>query len=225
MFDAVIFDWDGTLANTKEIVVASFKRVLKDSPFRVADGFIESRLGTSAREIFREILGTAKVGFEEETIKELVEKRMQAEIEISGQVRLNEGAFDLLKALRGRVKLALATMNNKPVIDYLLEACGVSEFFDVVLSADEVIKPKPDPEIFLKCASRLGVFPEKCLVVEDSLFGVRAAKAARMTCIAALTGSFPREELEQEHPDLIVGLLSDKEAILKLVFGKSRQSF
>jgi len=46
-----------------------------------------------------------------------------------------------------------------------------------------------------------------------------------MTCIAALTGSFPREELEQEHPDLIVGLLSDKEAILKLVFGKSGQSF
>ena len=111
----------------------------------VADGYIESRLGTSAREVFREILSTANVGFDEETIKGLVEKRIHAEIELSGQVRLNEGAYDLLKALRGRVKLALATMNNKPVIDYLLEACGVSEFFDVVLSADEVINPKPDP--------------------------------------------------------------------------------
>ena len=80
------------------------------------------------------------------------------------------------------------------------------------------------PEIFLKCASRLKVLPEKCVVVEDSLFGVRAAKAARMTCIAVLTGSFTRDALKQEHPDLIVGSLTDKETILKLVFEKSRQS-
>jgi HAD superfamily hydrolase (TIGR01509 family) len=219
MFDAVIFDWDGTLANTKRIVVASFEKVLKESPFKVADGFIESRLGTSAREIFGEILGTSKMSFDEEIIKDLVEKRMQAEMEMSGQVRLNAGALDLLRALRVRVKLALATMNNKPVIDYLLKACEVSLFFDVVLSADEVVKPKPDPEIFLKCASRLVVFPERCVVVEDSLFGVRAAKAARMTCIVVLTGSFPREALEQEHTDLIVASLADNKPILDLVLG------
>ena len=109
-------------------------------------------------------------------------------------------------------------MNNRPVVDYLLEACGVRGFFDVVLSADEVANPKPDPEIFLKCAFRLGFPPERCVVVEDSVFGVRAAKAARMTCIAVLTGSFSGIELEKEHPDLIVASLADKETILKLVF-------
>jgi phosphoglycolate phosphatase-like HAD superfamily hydrolase len=57
------------------------------------------------------------------------------------------------------------------------------------------------------------------VVVEDSLFGVRAAKAARMTCIVVLTGSFPREALEQEHTDLIVASLADNKPILDLVLG------
>lgn len=64
-----------------------------------------------------------------------------------------------------------------------------------------------------------GGLPERCVVVEDSVFGVRAAKAARMTCIAVLTGSFSRVELEKEHPDLLVASPADKEPILKLVLG------
>jgi beta-phosphoglucomutase len=108
-------------------------------------------------------------------------------------------------------------MNNQAVIDRMLKACVLSQFFDVVLSADAVLHPKPDPEIFLKCASKLGLQPERCVVVEDSVLGVRAAKAAGMRCIAVLSGASSRNELAQEHPDVVVASLEEKEIILKFI--------
>ena len=218
MFKAVIFDWDGTLAETTNVIVASFREVLDELHINVNDGFIESRTGTSAKGIFSEILRTSGASFDEETVRNLVEKRIKAELEMRDQVRLNKGALDLLKSLKGKVKLALASMNNKPVISHVLTACGLSGFFNVVLSADEVFNSKPDPEIFLKCASKLRLQPEQCVVVEDSVFGVRAAKAAGMSCIAVLSGTASRSELEQAHPDMMVASLGEKEAILKCIF-------
>jgi HAD superfamily hydrolase (TIGR01509 family) len=218
MFEAVIFDWDGTLAKTTSVIVASFHKVLDERHIKVSEGLIESRTGTSAREIFLEILRTSGVSFDEGTVRNLVEKRVEAELAMSDQVRLNAGALDLLESLKGKVKLALASMNNKAVINRMLTACELRGFFDVVLSADEVLRPKPDPEIFLKCASKLGLQPERCVVVEDSVFGVRAAKAARMRCITVLSGAASRNELEQEHPDSVVASLEQKEVILKCIF-------
>jgi beta-phosphoglucomutase len=217
MFEAVIFDWDGTLAETRIAVVASFHKVLDELPLKVSKDFIENKMGTSAKEIFREILQASQVRFDEETLKNLVEKRAEAELELSDQVRLKEGVLNLLNSLKGKVKLGLASMNNQAVIDRMLKACGLSQFFDVVLSADAVLHPKPDPEIFLKCASKLGLQSERCVVVEDSVLGVRAAKAAGMRCIAVLSGASSRNELAQEHPDVVVASLEEKEIILKFI--------
>jgi beta-phosphoglucomutase len=218
MFEAVIFDWDGTLAETTSAVVDSFHKVLDPLPIKVSEGLIEKRTGTSAKEIFLEILQTSGVRFDEETVRNLVEKRIEAELEMSDQARLKEGARDLLRSLKGKVKLALASMNNKAVIDRLLAVCELKGFFDVVLSADDVLKPKPNPEIFLKCASKLRLQPEHCIVVEDSVLGVRAAKAAKMRCISVLSGAASKSELEQEQPDLMVASLKEKETILKYIF-------
>jgi beta-phosphoglucomutase len=219
MFEAVIFDWDGTLAQTTSAVVDSFHKVLNPLPIKVPEGLIERRTGTSAREIFLEILQTSGVRFDEETVNDLVEQRIEAELEMSPQARLTAGARELLEALKGKVKLALASMNNKAVIDWLLTNCELKGFFEVVLSADDVLQPKPNPEIFLKCASKLRLQPEHCIVVEDSVLGVRAAKAARMQCIAVLSGAASKNELEPEHPDLMVASLKEKESLLKYVFG------
>ena len=218
MFEAVIFDWDGTLAQTTSAVVDSFHKVLDPLPIKVPEGLIERRTGTSAREIFLEILQTSGVRFDKETVNNLVEQRIEAELEMSDHAMLTAGARELLEALKGKVKLALASMNNKAVIDRLLTNCELKSFFEVVLSADDVLQPKPNPEIFLKCASKLRLQPEHCIVVEDSVLGVRAAKAARMKCIAVLSGAASKNELEPEQPDLMVASLKEKETILKYIF-------
>jgi beta-phosphoglucomutase len=217
MFEAVIFDLDGTLADTRQVIVASFQKALSDIGCNVSDEFIERRIGIGAAETFREILRTSKMRFDEAQVASLVEKKVQAEIDMSSQVKLFEGAIALLESVRPKVKLALASMSNRDFVDHMLKAMNIESFFDVVLTADEVDKSKPDPEIFLKCALKLGSSPEKCAVVEDSIFGVKAAKAAKMGCIAVLTGVYSRGELKKANPDLIVNSLKESERILDFI--------
>lgn len=217
MFEAVIFDWDGTLADTKQVVVASFQKALSDIHCEISGEFIERRIGIGSAETFREILRFSKISFDETLIKSLVEKKIQNEIEMSGDVKLFDGSLDLLEGLQGKVKLGLASMNDREFIDNLLKMINTQRFFDVILTADDISNPKPNPEIFLKCALKLRSSQEKCVVVEDSIFGVEAAKKARMGCIAVLTGVFSRTELENAGADLLVSSLREKEAILRFV--------
>jgi HAD superfamily hydrolase (TIGR01509 family) len=219
LFKAVIFDWDGTLADTREVIVESFRKALGEAGLSVSGEFVERRIGIGAEETFKEILKASNMEVTKLMVNRLVEAKNQAEINLSDKVVLFDGAVELLKTLKGHVKLALASMNNKEVIDHLISLKEVDSFFEIVLTANEVQNSKPHPEIFLKAASKLGVAPEECVVVEDSIFGVQAAKAGKMGCIAVLTGVYSRSELEKANPDVIVHSLKEKSEILSFVFG------
>jgi HAD superfamily hydrolase (TIGR01509 family) len=218
MFDAVIFDWDGTLADTRHAVVASFQKALSQIGCSISDAFIEQRIGIGSAETFREILRSAKASFDEALIKRLVEAKIRNEIGMSAEVSLFGGSLQLLRSLRGKVKLGLASMNDRAVISHMLELMDLRRFFGAVVTADDVVNPKPNPEIFLKCADKLGCLPEACVVVEDSTFGVEAAKTANMKCIAVLTGVHSRGMLRKVGADLIVDSLEEKREILGFVF-------
>jgi beta-phosphoglucomutase len=213
MFEAVIFDWDGTLGDTRQVIVIAFQKALSEINCKVSDEYIERRIGIGAADTFRDILRSAEMRFDEKLIQRLVERKSQLEIELTDQVKLFPGARELLEALQGKVKMVLASMNNRSVIIHLLKAKDLEKYFDAVLTAESISHSKPDPEIFLKAASNLKASPEKCVVVEDSIFGVKAAKSANMGCIAVVTGVYSKLELEKEQPDLIVKTLKDKQII------------
>lgn len=219
MFDAVIFDWDGTLADTKRAVVNSFQKVLRKIGCEVNDEFIARRIGIGARNTFRDALKAANITFDNEMLDELVRKKVEAQMDLTANINLFDGALDLLNSLYGRVKIALATMNNRRVIDKLLGERGIRKYFDVVITVEDVLQPKPNPEIFLECAKKLKCRPEKCVVIEDSVFGVKAAKEAKMKCIAIPTGTYSREELEDQEPGLIVDSIAEREKILNFILG------
>jgi beta-phosphoglucomutase len=218
LFEAVIFDWDGTLADTRRVVVASFQKALSEVACKISDEFIAQRIGIGSAETFREILRSSKTSFDEALIRRLVEKKIRNEIEMSGDVKLFGGALELLRSLRGKAKLGLASMNDRAVITHLLEKTRTRQFFAAVVTADDIAKPKPHPEIFLKCTRKLKTSVKKCVVVEDSVFGVEAAKTAKMGCIGVLTGMHSREMLEKANPDLIVKSLEEKSEILSFIF-------
>lgn len=209
MFEAVIFDWDGTLADTRQAIVIGFQKALSEINCKVSNEYIERRIGIGAADTFRDLLRSAKIKFDDKLIKHLIERKSQLEIELTNQVKLFPGAKELLEALHGKVKMGLASMNNRSVIIHLLKANDLEKYFDAVLTAELISRSKPDPEIFLKAASKLKTIPEKCVVIEDSIFGVKAAKSANMSCIAVLTGVYSKQELEREKPDLIVKTLKD----------------
>jgi beta-phosphoglucomutase len=213
MFEAVIFDWDGTLGDTRQVIVIAFQKALSEINCKVSDEYIERRIGIGAADTFRDILRSAKMQFDEKLIQRLVERKSQFEIELTDQVKLFPGARELLEALQGKVKMVLASMNNRSVIIHLLKAKDLEKYFDAVLTAESISHSKPDPEIFLKAVSNLKARPEKCIVVEDSIFGVKAAKSANMGCIAVVTGVYSKLELEKEQPDLTVKTLKDKQII------------
>jgi beta-phosphoglucomutase-like phosphatase (HAD superfamily) len=108
-------------------------------------------------------------------------------------------------------------MNNRAVVEDLLQKLNLRRCFEAVLTVEEVTKFKPDPEIFLKSAAQLRCKPEDCVVVEDSIFGVQAARNAGMDCIAVLTGVYSRVELEAGKPGLIAESLAEREKILKFI--------
>jgi beta-phosphoglucomutase-like phosphatase (HAD superfamily) len=218
MLEAVIFDWDGTIADTRRVIVASFQKVLGEINFKIDDTFIEQRIGIGSAETFREIFRLSKISFNESLIKRLVEKKIRNEIEMGRNVTLFEGSLPLLQSLCGKVKLGLASMNDCAVIKDVLKTKRVQRFFNSVVTADDVVNPKPHPEIFLTCAHKLESSPENCGVVEDSIFGVQAAKTAKMKCIAVLTGVHSQEALTKAGSDLIVDSLKEKSEILNFIF-------
>ena len=218
MFDTVIFDWDGTLADTRRAVVSSFQNALSETQCRISDEFIERRIGIGSAETFREILRHQKVKIDQALIARLVGKKIAAELEMNNEIRLFEGAIELLESLQGKVKLGLASMNNREVIKHALQSRGIRKLFNTVITGEDISRPKPNPEIFLKCAMRLTSSPGKCVVIEDSIFGVSAAKTAGMSCIAILTGVYSAGELSKAHPDLILNSLTMRREILDFIF-------
>ncbi|MCL5949269.1 MAG: HAD family phosphatase [Candidatus Bathyarchaeota archaeon] len=217
MFEAVIFDWDGTLADTRKVIVISFQKALKEINLEVPIEYIERRIGIGASETFREILAAANRRVDEKIVKQLVERKSKVQLELSSEVALFGGARELLEALRGKVKVGLASMNNRSVVMHLLQINGIADCFDTVLTVEAVSHSKPDPEIFLKTAEQLKAKPQACVVFEDSIFGVKAAKSANMGCIAVTTGVYSKQELEAEKADLVVKTLKDQQ-ILPFIF-------
>ena len=220
MFETVIFDWDGTLADTRKVVVASFQNILKESKIEISDEFIAQRIGIGTAETFKEILLFSKRSFDQALIETFVEKKIQNEIELSAEAELLDGSKQLLESLHGKTKLGLASMNDRKVIDHMLRITRINPFFKAVFTAEDVTNPKPHPEIFLKCATKLKSQPEECVVIEDSFFGVEAAKTAKMKCIAVLTGVHSEDILRKANPDLIVGSLMERNKILNFILNE-----
>lgn len=213
MFEAAIFDWDGTLADTRKAIVIAFQKTLVEIDCKVSDEYIERRIGIGAAETFRDVLKAAKRKPDEDLVKRLVNRKSKLEIELTDQVTLFPGAKELLQSLHGKLKMGLASMNNRSVILHLIKNKEVEKYFSIVLTAESISHSKPNPEIFLETAHKLDAQPRRCVVFEDSIFGVQAAKSAEMSCIAVATGVYSKRELLVANPDFVVANLGDKRII------------
>jgi beta-phosphoglucomutase-like phosphatase (HAD superfamily) len=127
---------------------------------------------------------------------------------VEGPPRI-EGAVEAVRRVARQLPVAVASSAHRAVIDVALEATGLDVVFAVVVSSDEVDAGKPAPDVYLLAAERLGVRPADCLVVEDSLNGVRAARAAGMTVVLVPNRSVPPAPGAREAADLVIERLAD----------------
>lgn len=219
MSKAVIFDWDGTLGDTRKAIVESFQKVLIKTGCNVKNRTIEKWVGIGTKNTIEKILQECNIKINNSTIDNLTVEKINIQLKLTNLVSIFEGAKELLDELQGKLKIGLATMSGRKVVNKLLFEKKINEYFDVVFSANDIQNPKPNPEIFLLTASSLKIKPQDCTVIEDSVFGVRAAKSANMKCIAVSSGAYNKEDLQKEQPDMVVNSLKEKENILKFIFG------
>ncbi len=120
-----------------------------------------------------------------------------------------EGAVEAVRRIARGWPSAVASSAHRNVIDAALASTGLSDVFRVVVSSDEVERGKPAPDVYLEAARRLGVEPTRCLVVEDSLNGVKAARAAGMTCVLVPNRTIPPPDGTAELADTVLDRLAD----------------
>jgi mannitol-1-/sugar-/sorbitol-6-/2-deoxyglucose-6-phosphatase len=129
------------------------------------------------------------------------------------EIRPKPGASGLLQAAKGCIPMALASSSPHRLVVATLNAVSMMDYFDMVISGESVERAKPAPDIFLQAARGLGVPPAQCVVLEDSLAGATAGRAAGMTVIAVPEGPWKGRGFE-EQADAIVAHLTEAQQMI-----------
>jgi HAD superfamily hydrolase (TIGR01509 family) len=192
---ALIFDLDGTLVDTVYAHVFAWQRALADEDLPVDAWKVHRRIGMSgglfARALARE-LGRELTPDETEQLQ-----RRHGELyrELLPDRRPLPGAVELLRELRALgVPHGIATSGRRPEIDASIEALGVTAD-TVVVARGDVERAKPEPDLFVTCAERIGVEPRDCYVVGDAVWDLLAARRAGMLSVGLLSGGYGEDEL------------------------------
>ena len=179
---ALIFDCDGTLADSMPVHWLAWRRTLEKhglDHLLPHDRFM-SLGGVPAMQIFD--LLAAESGRELDARAMTLEK-YQAYFDHADQIARIEPIVSLALEYKGKLPIAVATGSTRTGVTRTLNAIGLADHFDAVVTADDVSHPKPHPETFLKAAEKLGVPPRSCLAFEDAAPGLASARAAGMEVV------------------------------------------
>jgi HAD superfamily hydrolase (TIGR01509 family) len=206
--EAVIFDLDGVIVDS-EIWWDEARHAFAadhDRQWTVADR--HAVMGANSRQWSETMRRRLHLDLSAEEIERDVVDRMVDRYAREGPPEI-EGAVPAVRAIAASRPTALASSSHLDVIDAALRATGLEGVFAAVVSSDEVAHGKPEPDVFLEAARRLGVPAARTLVVEDTLNGVRAAKAAAMTAVLVPNRSIPPAAGADEVADLVLDRLND----------------
>jgi HAD superfamily hydrolase (TIGR01509 family) len=187
--DAVVLDLDGVLVDSEEAWDEARRELVAERGGEWKDGATHAMLGMSSHEWSAYVRDELGVDMTPEEISDAVVERL-----IAGYRRglpLLPGAVEAVRALAARWPLGLASSSNAPVIALVLKESGLDAAIRAWVSSEEVGRGKPAPDVYLEAARRLGVEPARCVAVEDSSNGLRAAAAARMAVVAVPMRAFP----------------------------------
>ena len=192
---ALIFDLDGTLVDTVYAHVFAWQRALEEAGMPIDGWRIHRRIGMSGGLFTRAVARELGRPLGEDEVESLQARHGELFRELLPERRPLPGARELLAELRETgVVHGIATSGRRPEIDSSLEALGAGEE-TVVVERGDVRRAKPEPDLFLACAERLGVPADECYVVGDAVWDLLAARRARMLSIGLLSGGYGEDEL------------------------------
>jgi len=196
MIKAVIFDMDGVIVESEPMHVEAEKQILLKHGVKITAEELRDYTGTTAEFEFNDLIRKYKLNTTAETLfneKEDILFRLLEE-----RTEPTKGVIDLIRNLKQRgFKLGIATSGHRKLAHYYLSKLGIESFFDTVVCAEDITHSKPDPEIFLKAAQRLGVEPAECIVIEDARLGIEAARKAGMKAVGYRNPSSGNQDLSK----------------------------
>ena len=189
----VIFDLDGVLIDSFALHHEALEALASELGVTASEEFHRARFGTRTVDTLRAMLPE---GLSDEEIARLVERKEAMFRELArGRLTSPPGALELVRSLKASgFQLAIGSSTLAENVAEVLEELGITWAFDAISTGDEVGAGKPEPDIFLLAAAKLGLPPGRCVVVEDAVPGVEAANRARCPVIAVTT-SHPAERL------------------------------
>ena len=201
--EAVLWDLDGVIADTGIYHCRAWQDVFGKRGVNFTEEDFNHYFGQRNDTIIRGTLGGSISPEEFDTIA--AEKEENYRRRVAGNIKPLPGAIELIRALREYgIKAAIASSAPMENIQLIIRGLGIDDCFQAIVWGREVAEGKPSPQVFLLAAQKLGVEPRDCVVIEDAVAGVAAAKSAAMKCLA-VTNSHPRSHLQEA--DLIVDTL------------------
>ena len=220
---ALIFDLDGVIIDTEPLHLRAKQLAFERHGVHVPPGFFDEFTGRSDRDVAEQAVrrhGDGSAAAERNSAEHVSAERSSAEhvlveqvvaakhaifAELRGEIEPVPGALGFLRRARQRfTKLALTTSATRDNQTFAFARFDLAPFFDVVVTAEDIQRTKPDPEPYRVTVERLGLAAAECLVIEDSLNGILSAKAAGCA-VAGITTSFGASELARAAPEWIVG--------------------
>ncbi len=212
MLRAVIFDCDGVIVNSEPHHLQAFKQILAEEGISLSTGdYYAQYLAMDDKSCFEAVLTAHNRPFDNKVLKNLIIRKMEVYRRLSAQeLILYPGVVELVKKLKGRYRLAIASGAFRGEVKFALDKGGMREAFSVLVTAQDVRNGKPHPEAFQTALAQINqvkpipdppIRAAECLVIEDSIHGVAGAQAAGMKCLA-VSNSYPKEKLT--HADLVL---------------------
>ncbi|MBO0439978.1 HAD family hydrolase [Candidatus Enterococcus ikei] len=206
--DGVIFDMDGLLFDTELIYYQSTQKIADAMNFPYSKEVYLQFLGVSDEEV-QENYHRIYQDFGKEKVDEFIQRSYDDTYQVfeSGEVPLKEGVLELLDFLdQQEIPRIVASSNVRPAIELLLDGAGIKNRFSGIVSAEDVTRAKPDPEIFQKALANLGTKADNTLIFEDSFHGVTAADAAGIPVIMVPDLLAPTSEIKEKTVEILNSL-------------------
>lgn len=211
MGKALIFDFDGVLVLSEKARFDALQDLLKKHNVSLSNNDLNHMVGKTTTTFLNNFLK-----HKGEEFAKAMRTKYETEYKenVINKIQPIPTTTDFIKTYNGKIPFAVASMSSQKAVESTLKRFGIFSKFSSIICRDKVTHNKPDPEIYLKSSHELNIAPQDCMVIEDSIIGVRSAVGAGMKCYVLLNGLNKQDEFKDFH---VAGFLQTQEDIDKII--------